>query len=326
MFPLADTFFGLENNTHCIYVKYLLKWNIFGVHLFPDRVGGLETFKYFNLISGCFEIFFDGDNKTINGTGTLLHYRFQFCLDGLVSLRFPINQPDIFHLRFDAVETEAMCQRDKDIHRLAEDLLLFIFGHELYSTHIVQAVCQFDEYYTDIVIESKQDPFEIFGLHTLGIGNVIAVESSLYLGQTVNQRSYLLAEMVFDIFYSIVSILYHVMQQCSADGFTSQSDFLYHNLCYSNRVKNIGLSGTSPYTFVSLVGKIKGFEHQFKFFLIGAALQTILLQRFKFSIYDFVILFYKHILLKIRNRDLLCLLLPYSAFVRQDFFSRRPAS
>ena len=105
-------------------------------------------------------------------------------------------EPDVLHLRLNAVESKAVGQRDEDIHCLTENLILFPLRHRLYSAQIMKAVCQFNKYDSYVIIQRKKYPFEVLCLkRSLLLSPLhLGIHCRLDLCKTVYQRGYLAAK------------------------------------------------------------------------------------------------------------------------------------
>jgi hypothetical protein len=69
-----------------------------------------------------------------------------------------------------------------------------MFLHEFDRTAIMEAVGEFDQHHSDIVIESQKDTLEILSLDAFLFCLVLIVEHGLDLCQTIHEGSYLLSE------------------------------------------------------------------------------------------------------------------------------------
>ena len=71
---------------------------------------------------------------------------------GIVA-RTTVAEREVPHLALDVVETKAMCQRSIEIIGFTRNLHLLVGAHAVERAHVVQAVGQFDEQRTDIVVQ-----------------------------------------------------------------------------------------------------------------------------------------------------------------------------
>ena len=146
---------------------------------------------------------------------------------------------------------------DEYEHCLAEDLVSLVLRHELDCPDIMETVCKLDKHNANVVIEGEKDTLEVFCLHALLLGLVFVVKDSLDLCKTFNERSDLIAEKASEVIYGIVCVFNHVMQKGCDDGFVSKANIAYNNLCNSNRVEDIWLSGASSDALMCFICKIK---------------------------------------------------------------------
>ena len=140
-----------------------------------------------------------------------------------------------------------MGKRNENVHRLAENLVPFVLGHEFYGAAVVQTVSKLYQHNTYIIIESQEDTFEILGLEAFGIGVilgllVLVVENVLDLRKSFYQRGYLVPEDMADIVHGIIRVLHHIMQQGSRYRLVAQAYIIDDNLGDSDRMQYIWLA------------------------------------------------------------------------------------
>ena len=201
-----------------------------------------------------------------------------------------ISEPDILHLRLDAVKTKSVGERNEYEHCLAEDLISLVLRHELDGPDIVETVCELDEHDAHVVIEREENALEVLGLHALLYCLVLIVKHCLDLCQTFHESGNLVAEKTSEVIYCIVGVFHHIMQKGSDDGLVSQSDIAYHDLCYRYRVEDVWFTGTSSDALVSFICEVKCLLDHVQFGLIGASLACCLFQVSIFSCNDLVVM------------------------------------
>ena len=114
----------------------------------------------------------------------------------------------------------------------------------------MEPVGKLDEHNAYIVIESKEDPFEILRLDTLGEDVVhlvflLVVEHDLDFGQALHEARNLVSEEASQVIYSVVSVLHNVVEKGGANGFAAEPYVAYDYLRHGNRVEDIRLAGAA---------------------------------------------------------------------------------
>ena len=183
-----------------------------------------------------------------------------------------------------------MGQGNEKEHSLGENLVPLVLRHEFYGSAVVQAVGKLDEHHPHIVVEGEKDSLEVLCLKAFSRDSctfaVFVVQHGLDFGETVHQRSYLVTEQVAYVVHGVGSVLDHVVQQGRADGLASEADFRHDDFRHRNRVKYIGLSGTSAYILVGLIGKIERFLDRCELLRCAASVPG--------HSYELVVLFLNH--------------------------------
>ncbi len=83
---------------------------------------------------------------------------------GAVAQRVQVRERQFLQLAVDIVQSQAMRDRDVDLHRLAGDAALLFRDHHAQRAHIVQTVGQLDQDHAHIARHGQQHLAEIFGL------------------------------------------------------------------------------------------------------------------------------------------------------------------
>ena len=170
--------------------------------------------------------------------------------DLLVLLRKAVLHAEILQFGLDGIESETVCQRREEVDCLAGDLDLLVLGHGAQRTHVVQTVGDLDKYDAHVVREREQHLAEIFGLKR-GVG----IKYARHFGQAVDHRCDLVAEYVLYVFYRVVGILHHVVQQRCHDRLDAEADLVDDDFCHCDRMQEVRLARTAPYPLMSLFGK-----------------------------------------------------------------------
>ena len=298
LLPFAGAGFGREDDAYRVDVEDLFEGDVLGGHLLPDRVGGLQALEDGVLEAGLVELCPDGGDEIVDLGAALRVDPAQLLLDRRVGGGFTVLEPDVLHLRLDAVQAEAVGQRDEEEHGLAEDLVALVLGHELDGAHVVQAVGQLDQDDAHVVVEGHQDAPEVFCLEAHAVRQVlvlvVVVQGGLDLGESVDQRGDLPAEQPFDVLHREVGILHYVVEQGGADRLAAQSDLIDDDLGHGDRMQDVGFTAAAPDAFVCFVSELESLEDQLVLLFIGTAFPAGFAQSFKFAFDQFVILFCKH--------------------------------
>ena len=97
----------------------------------------------------------------------------------------------------------------------------------------MQSVANLDENHSDIIAHGEQEFLEILCLPRC----FVAEDSTAYLGESVNDLCYLFAEDVADVFYGVIGVFHHVVQQGCTDAGGAESHFLAGYLSHGDRVR-----------------------------------------------------------------------------------------
>ena len=146
-----------------------------------------------------------------------------------------------------------MSQRSVDVERFAGNLVLLAGEHGAEGAHVVQAVGHLDEDDADVFRHGEQQPAEVLGLGRC----LVAEDTARNLGEPVDNRGYLFAEVVFDVFDRILRVFDHVVEQSGAYRGGAQPYLLAHDAGHGNGVEDVGLARTAADTLVGLFGKLE---------------------------------------------------------------------
>ena len=207
----------VKYDAYSIEVIDLIERNAFGVHLLPYRIWSLDSFLYLELETGFLQRGVNRCHELVNFLVFVKYGTVDLGSDFIKCLRLFVAEPDIFHFRFDSIQTETMGKRNEDEHCLAENLVSLMLRHELDRPAVVETVSQLDQHNTDIVVQGKQDAFEVLRLHALLFSLILVVENGLDLCQTFNEGSYLFTEEVAQVINCIISILHNIVQEGGND-------------------------------------------------------------------------------------------------------------
>ena len=96
----------------------------------------------------------------------------------------------------------------------------------------------------------------------------IAEYSTRYFSQPVNDLGYLRAENVLDVFNRIVSVFYHIVQQCGADTGRAKAHFLACYLCHSDGMHDVRLAREPTHALVGLSCEVESFGDNLLFLAV----------------------------------------------------------
>ena len=85
-------------------------------------------------------------------------------LQRLIRAGIQITKRQVLELRFEPINTESMCDRRVNFHRLARDLLLAFGGEMVERAHVMQAVGELDQHDANVVRHRDDHLAEILGL------------------------------------------------------------------------------------------------------------------------------------------------------------------
>ena len=148
----------------------------------------------------------------------------------------------------------------------------------------MQSVADFDENHSNIVAHGEQEFLEILSL----CRSLVSKDSTTDFGESVNDLGNLFAEDIADIFYGVVGIFHHIVQQGCTDAGRTESHFLAGYLSHGDRVHDIGFARKTAHSFVRLSGEVEGFGHNIYLFAMSRA-EVGVEQMLKGIAYQFVV-------------------------------------
>ena len=119
-----------------------------------------------------------------------------------------VFETQVFQFGLDTVQTQTVGQRSIDIKGFTCNFILFAGEHGAECTHVVQAVGYLYQDNPDVIVHCEQELLEVLCLR----GGAVAEDTSGDFCQPVDDLCYFRAEQIFNIFYCIVRIFYHVVQ------------------------------------------------------------------------------------------------------------------
>ena len=137
-----------------------------------------------------------------------------------VALRVQGGEGEVLELLLDLLHPEAMRQRGIDVDRLLSDAVLLLGGHRRDRAHVVQAIGELDDEDAQVGGHRHEHLAHRRGLLGLPRVELDAVE----LGDTVDDRSDLAAEVAIDVADGDLGVLDRVVQQGGDDGDLVEAD------------------------------------------------------------------------------------------------------
>ena len=144
---------------------------------------------------------------------------------------------------------------------------MFVGWLRFQGAHVVQSVADFDENHSDVIAHGEQQLLEVFCL----CRSLVSKDATTDFCESIHNLCHLGTEDVGDVFYRIVCIFYHIMEQCCADAGRTQSHFFTGNLCHGDRVHDIRFARQSAHALVRLTGEVEGFCHDIYLLAVSRA-------------------------------------------------------
>ena len=187
----------------------------------------------------------------------------------LIAFGIDIAQGEIFQLRLDFIHAQTMRQRGVNIQRFTGDGHLTVGRFEFKRAHIVQPVCQFNQYHADIAAHGQDHFAQRFSLMLFTIGEIQLVQ----LGYAVYQAGDFLAKHLCDrLERDALAILHRIVQKACGDGRRVNADFR-QNAGNIHRVHKIGLAAQARLPAVLFFSKLICARNQ-----IGIGIGVIMLE------------------------------------------------
>ena len=259
--PTLRLFFlrgGIYYNSNCKEVVHFFKLHVLLLHLLVDGVYGLGPPQYLVFHFFAVQLCHYRLDKLIDIAGAFAFCLLQFSCDGLIGFRLCVFQRKIFQFAFDGVKSETMSQRSIEIEGFAGNLQLLVAGHAVHGAHVVQAICNLDQYHAHILGQGKQQLPEV-----LGLKRALQIENLVDFREAVNDLGNLWPEVGFYVVQCDFGILHRIMKQCTSNGRRPETDLACHYFCYINGMCDIGFTRLSAHVFMRFCSHFKGFTYQF---------------------------------------------------------------
>ena len=140
-----------------------------------------------------------------------------------------------------------MGKRSIEVIGLSGNLHLLVGAHAAESTHVVQAVREFYQQSTDIIMKRVEHLLIVVNLARLACRVLF-----LLFGDHINKERHIIAKTCGNILYGVRSILYHIVQKSRDYGVCPQTEFLGNNLGDCHRMHYIRFPRLAALLLVSL--------------------------------------------------------------------------
>ena len=245
---------GIHNDPHRIEIIDLGQILIIPLHFLVDAVEMLRTPCNGRLDARLFDMVVKDPHRIVDdflaGFALLLHLPHQI----VVFLGIEVMEAQVFQLPFDIVNAEAVRERRVDFQRLPGDALLFFPPEYAESTHIMQAVRQFDDHHADILRHGEEHLTEVFKL-------LVFLVLVMELGEfrhAVYQEGHIVAKHHADVFQRIFRIFHHIMKKRGNDPLRVHFK-LRQNVRHRQRMDDIGLARGADLLRMGLMRQLERF-------------------------------------------------------------------
>ena len=162
-----------------------------------------------------------------------------------------------------------MGKRSIEVIGLSGNLHLLVGAHAAESTHVVQAVREFYQQSTDIIMKRVEHLLIVVNLARLACRVLF-----LLFGDHINKERHIIAKTCGNILYGVRSILYHIVQKSRDYGVCTQTEFLGNNLGDCHRMHDIRFARLAALLLVSLTRQQVSVINSFNVFGRQASCQT----------------------------------------------------
>ena len=258
-------FLGLEDNSYGQNIVYLIECNMLVLHLTPYRIRALDACLDLIIIAHVIQHLTYGISKVFEERVTRLLRGGQLSLYGSISVGMLVAEAQVFQLCFYLVQAQAIGQGGVDVKRFACYLIAFVGGLRGQCAHVMQTVAYLDEYNTYVITHGKQQLLEVLSLRR----GLFAEDATAYLREPIHNLGYLRAEDILDVFYSIIGVFHHIMQQGGANTGRAEPHLAARNLRYGNGVHDIWFAGEALHALMSLSGEVESLGYDVYFLTVA---------------------------------------------------------
>ena len=228
---------GIRDNTDCQQIENFLKPLVFRHHFFIDAVQMLASSK--NAIADMMSI-----QQRANIGNHALYLLITLCLalfyklcNLIILFLVQILKAQILQLVLDITDTKTVCNRGIDLQCFRGYFLLLFRTHILQCPHIMQAVCQLDQYDSNILCHSNKYLTMIAGEIFLFI---LEFQRTDFCDR-FNQRGDFLTEHVTHFLNGNIAVLHNIMQKACRNRLWSSTKHGQY-IAHLYRMNNIRLS------------------------------------------------------------------------------------
>ena len=241
-----------DDNVHLMHMLQLLERLAGILHLAPEGIDRTRTSIDMGYDAIFFQSFTDGLDEGLDIFAMHPHVTVDLRLDANIFLGRTPSEREVFELRLDLVESQAIGQGSIEVVGLRRNFHLLVGAHRSQGTHVVHTVGQFDEQGTDIVVDRVKHVLEVVNLLRY---LVVAVR---ILGQDSYQVSHIFAETHTKVLHCHISVLHHIVQQSRHHGIGLEAQFDQRNTRHGYRVRDIWDATLSDLFRVSLGSQFEG--------------------------------------------------------------------
>ena len=204
-------------------------------HLFVDAEKVLDSSVDICLNAGLVDmtghLFYDRIDKLL----PLLPLHADLLHQFIVRIRLQIFQRKVIEFDLDLGNTEALCDRGIDIHRLTRFFLLRLRRPVLCGPHVVQTIRQFYQNNADILCHRKEHLSQVFCLLLDLIRRIFQL---CQLRDTAYNQGHLRAELLGQLFFGHDGIFDNVVQKACRDRLLVELQICQDN-CHTERMDDV---------------------------------------------------------------------------------------
>jgi len=219
-------------------VVHLVKRQVLLGHLFMDAGNALDASHHLALEPVLLQQLFQARHHLVGDLALHDLVVLQPLVDLGVGIGLEIPETDVLQLLFQAVQAQAVGQRDVDIHRFLGDALLLVGDLKGQGMHVVQTIRQLDHEYPDIVRHGQNHLADV-----LRMGFFLGIKrNEADLGDSVHDVRHIFAEVRFDFLHGAFGVFHGVVQQSGAYGGFVKTEF-GKRMGHRQRMGKIGFAG-----------------------------------------------------------------------------------
>ena len=259
LIALAD---GLYYDAQREKVVELLQRKVLAAHLFVDAVEVLRASLYRGLDALLLQLVREDVHCLFYYHLALGQLFAHAALDVVVHLRVEYSEGKVFELALDLIYSETVRERRVYFERLARYRKLLLAAVRRYRAHVVETVGELDEHDADVLRHYDEHLAKVLCLIFLDRLELQLPE----LGDAVDERHYVLAEALFQLFAGEASVFEHVVEQ-RRDYRLAVHLHAREYRGYADGVDYVRLAGVAALAAVCLGGEDEGLADRLHVFL-----------------------------------------------------------